>query len=53
MKKEVKTNVMRILEKEKVDYEAHYYPHGKEAVDGVTVAETLPDKILIMFLKRL
>ena len=36
MKKEVKTNVMRILEKEKVDYEAHYYPHGKEAVDGVT-----------------
>ena len=33
MKKEVKTNVMRILEKEKVDYEAHYYPHGKEAVD--------------------
>ena len=30
---------MRILEKEKVDYEAHYYPHGKEAVDGVTVAE--------------
>ena len=39
MKKEVKTNVMRILEKEKVDYEAHYYPHGKEAVDGVTVAE--------------
>ena len=30
---------MRILEKEKVDYKAHYYPHGKEAVDGVTVAE--------------
>ena len=30
---------MRILEKEKVSYEAHYYPHGKEAVDGVTVAE--------------
>ena len=39
MKKELKTNVMRILEKEKVLYEAHYYPHGKEAVDGVTVAE--------------
>ena len=39
MKKELKTNVMRILEKEKVDYKAHYYPHGKEAVDGVTVAE--------------
>ena len=39
MKKEVKTNVMRILEKEKVPYEARYYPHGKDAVDGVTVAE--------------
>ena len=38
MKKEVKTNVMRILEKEKVDYQAHFYEHGKDAVDGVTVA---------------
>lgn len=37
--KEIKTNVMRILEKEKISYEAHAYPHGKEAVDGVTVAE--------------
>ena len=34
MKKELKTNVMRILEKEKVPYEAHYYPHGKEAVEN-------------------
>ena len=39
MKKEVKTNAMRILEKEKVDYQALSYPHGKEAVDGVTVAK--------------
>ena len=37
MKKEVKTNVMRILELEKVPYEARFYPH--DAVDGVTVAE--------------
>ena len=29
--KETKTNVMRILEKEKIDYEAKFYPHGKEA----------------------
>ena len=36
-----KTNVMRILEKEKVSYVAHEYPHGKEAVDGVTVANLL------------
>lgn len=35
---ELKTNVMRILDKEKIVYTAHEYPHGKEAVDGVTVA---------------
>ena len=38
---EFKTNVMRILEKEKVDYVPHEYPHGKEAVDGVSVAALL------------
>lgn len=41
MKKEMKTNVMRILEKEGVSYTAHEYPHGKDAVDGVTVAALL------------
>lgn len=46
--KEIKTNVMRILEKEKIEYEAKFYPHGKEAVDGVTVAEMTgqnPDQV--------
>lgn len=38
---EMKTNVMRVLEKKKVAYTAHTYPHGKEAVDGATVAELL------------
>lgn len=38
---EEKTNVMRILDKAKVDYTAHQYPHGKEAVDGITVAKLL------------
>lgn len=38
---EIKTNVMRILEKEKIEYVAHEYPHGKDAVDGVTVAQLL------------
>lgn len=38
---EFKTNVMRLLDKEKVEYIAHEYPHGKEAVDGVTVANLL------------
>lgn len=38
---EQKTNVMRILEKERIAYTAHEYPHGKDAVDGVTVASLL------------
>ena len=36
-----KTNVMRVLEQHKIAYTAHEYPHGQEAVDGVTVAELL------------
>ena len=36
---DIKTNVMRILEKKKVSFSAHTYPHGDEAVDGATVAE--------------
>ena len=35
---EQKTNVMRVLEQKKIPYTAHAYPHGDEAVDGVTVA---------------
>lgn len=38
---EQKTNVMRVLEQHKISYKAHEYPHGKEAVDGVTVAKLL------------
>jgi Cys-tRNA(Pro)/Cys-tRNA(Cys) deacylase len=41
MKAEFKTNVMRILDKEKIEYTAHEYPHGNEAVDGLTVATLL------------
>ncbi len=36
-----KTNVMRILEKNKIKYVAHEYEHGKTAVDGATVAKLL------------
>lgn len=39
--KEQKTNVMRILDQKKIPYEARYYPHGDEAVDGVSVAQSL------------
>lgn len=33
-----KTNAMRILGQKKIKYTAHEYPHGEDAVDGVTVA---------------
>ena len=36
-----KTNVMRILEQNKIAYKAHESPHGQDAVDGVTVAKLL------------
>ena len=35
---EQKTNVMRVLDQKKISYKAHSYPHGDEAVDGLTVA---------------
>lgn len=38
---EDKTNVMRILEQAGVTYTPHGYAHGKEHVDGVTVASIL------------
>ena len=43
-----KTNVMRVLEQHKIAYKPHEYPHGKDAVDGVSVAELLgqnPDQV--------
>lgn len=33
-----KTNVMRLLDKAKIKYVPHEYPHDSEAVDGMTVA---------------
>ena len=41
MAKNVKTNVMRILDKAKIDYEVLEYPHGKEAVEGNEVASLM------------
>ena len=42
MGKEAKTNAMRILERAKVAYTAHEYPHEEGvAVDGVTVAGSM------------
>ena len=39
--KEEKTNVMRVLDREKIPYTAHTYPVGDSAPDGVTVAQML------------
>lgn len=44
-----KTNVMRVLEHHKIAYTAHEYPHGKEAVDGVTVAQLLGQNVQQVF----
>ena len=41
---EQKTNVMRTLEQKKIPYTAHFYPHGDEAVDGVTAASLIGKK---------
>lgn len=46
---EVKTNAMRILDREKISYTYHEYPHGKEAVDGVTVANLMGQDIDSVF----
>lgn len=36
-----KTNAMRILDQAKLPYEVFTYEHGKDAVDGITVANML------------
>ena len=52
MGKEAKTNAMRILEREKVAYTAHEYPHEEGvAVDGVTVAASMV-RTLPVFTRR-
>ena len=43
--KEIKTNVMRILDKAKIKYTPHFYEHNdNEPFDGVLVAEKLGQK---------
>lgn len=40
-KKEEKTNVMRLLDREKVAYQAHAYDHSDGVIDGAGVARKL------------
>ncbi len=45
---QAKTNAMRILERAGIKYTPHTYPHGDEAVDGVSVARLTgqpPEKV--------
>ena len=50
MAKEAKTNAMRMLEKAKVAYTAHEYPHEEGvAVDGVTVAQSMGEDPACVF----
>jgi Cys-tRNA(Pro)/Cys-tRNA(Cys) deacylase len=41
MAKNIKTNVMRILDKAGIEYKVLQYPHGKEAVEGNEVARLM------------
>ena len=52
---EQKTNVMRVLEQKKIKYTPHSYPHGDEAVDGLSVAALIgedPAKIFKTLVTR-
>lgn len=48
MAKEVKTNVMRILDRAKVPYEFHTYTVG-DRVDGITVANKLGQPLELVY----
>ena len=55
MSKQVKTNVMRILDRAKISYEAFEYPHGSEAVEGNEVAALMgqnPDTVFKTLVAR-
>lgn len=55
MSKQVKTNVMRILDRAKIEYEALEYPHGAEAVEGNEVAALMgqnPDAVFKTLVAR-
>ena len=44
-----KTNVMRLLEQKKIAFQAHSYPHGDSAVDGVTAAALIGRDPAVVF----
>jgi Cys-tRNA(Pro)/Cys-tRNA(Cys) deacylase len=55
MSENLKTNVMRILDKEKINYKTHEYSHEEGAVDGITVAGRLgiePERVFKTLVTR-
>lgn len=53
--KEAKTNAIRILEEANIPFTVKTYPHGDEAVDGMTVAQALgqdPDSVFKTLVAR-
>ena len=55
MSKQIKTNVMRILDRAKISYEALEYPHGNEALEGNEVASLMgqnPDAVFKTLIAR-
>ncbi len=44
-----KTNVMRILDKEKISYQFYFYDHEDGKIDGVSVAHKLGQKVEQVF----
>lgn len=46
---EEKTNVLRFLDSKKIPYNSYEYPHGEEAVDGVTVAGLIGKPVETVF----
>lgn len=44
-----KTNVMRILDKEKIPYQAYFYDHEDGKIDGVSVAAKLGQNVEHVF----
>lgn len=47
--KENKTNVMRILDKEKISYQYYFYEHSDGAIDGISVAHKLGQNVEQVF----
>lgn len=45
----VKTNVMRILDKQKVEYTPHFYDNSDGRIDGIAVAEKIGKPVEFVF----